>query len=173
LTANLREDEFIDLVRFLSELGKEGAYKLQPSNQIRAFTALLPHPRVRDEIGHYGPSIFTEAVKDYQWVPFYSQVNGLIPVMELPKQTGRGKDQLGVIRFEVPAGKGHGLAINDAKEVTLFSGTDPVSLPTDGPVTVPLKDTGPAVFTVVINVAGRQAPLELRLVDAAAAPLKP
>jgi putative heme-binding domain-containing protein len=173
LTANLREDEFIDLVRFLSELGKEGAYKLQPSNQIRAFTALLPHIRVRDEIGHYGPGIFTEPVKDYQWVPFYSQVNGLIPVGELPQQTGRGKDRLGVIRFDVPAGTDRGLGINDTAQVTLFSGKEPISLPPAGAATVPLKNGAGASFTLIVNVAARQSPLELRVVDGAEKPAKP
>jgi len=173
LTAILREDEFIDLVRFLSELGKEGAYKLQPSNQIRAFTALLPHIRVRDEIGHYGPGIFTEPVKDYQWVPFYSQVNGLIPVGELPQQTGRGKDRLGVIRFDVPAGTDRGLGINDTAQVTLFSGKEPISLPPAGAATVPLKNGAGASFTLIVNVAARQSPLELRVVDGAEKPAKP
>lgn len=35
LTTSLREDEFIDLVRFLSELGKEGAFKTSPSGKSR------------------------------------------------------------------------------------------------------------------------------------------
>jgi putative heme-binding domain-containing protein len=35
LTASLRRDEFIDLVRFLSELGKEGSYKIQEDGVIR------------------------------------------------------------------------------------------------------------------------------------------
>ncbi len=167
LTATLREDEFVDLVRFLSELGKEGPYKTQPSNQLRSFNTLLPHQRVRDEIGHYGPSIFTEAVADYQWVPFYSQVNGLIPVAELPQQTGRGKDRLGVLRFEVPAGKGKALSLDDASQVTLFAGTEAVSLPASGPATVAVKDNpGSAVrYTLIVNVAARPAPLDLRLVE--------
>jgi putative heme-binding domain-containing protein len=169
LTASLREDEFVDLVRFLSELGKEGAYKTQPSDHLRSFSALLPHQRVRDEIGHYGPAIFTEPVSDYQWIPFYSQVSGLIPVTELPQQTGRGRDRLGVLRFEVPAGTGRGLRLNDASQVTLFAGSEPVALPASGPVTVPLKD-GPAAsppFTLVVNVTARTAPLEIRLVAGA------
>jgi len=166
LTASLREDEFIDLVRFLSELGKEGPYKTQPSDHVRSFSALLPHRRVRDEIGHYGPTIFTEKVSDYQWVPFYSQVSGLVPVAELPQQTGRGKDRLGVMRFEVPAGKSRGLSLNDASQVTLFVGGESVRLPASGPATVPVKDdaTGSVTCTLVVNVAARSTPLEVRVV---------
>jgi len=168
LTAALREDEFVDLVRFLSELGKEGPYKLQASNHIRAFTSLLPHQRVRDEIGHYGPAIFTEPVASYQWVPFYSRVDGMIPPGELPLQTGRGKDRLGVLRFEIPVGSGRALGVNDTSQVTLFSGTDAIALPASGPVTVPLKDKASAVLTLVVNVTARQTPLELRVVDSKA-----
>src|SRR5438876_3774544 len=37
MTASLREDEFVDLVRFLSELGKEGNYKIKSNRFIRAW----------------------------------------------------------------------------------------------------------------------------------------
>jgi putative heme-binding domain-containing protein len=98
LTASLREDEFIHLVRFLSELGKDGAYKTPANRYVRHWQALLPHPSTRDRIGHYGSKIFTEAVSDYAWMPVYATVGGAVPVDELPAVQGRGKNGLGVVR---------------------------------------------------------------------------
>ena len=40
LTAQLREDEFVDLVRFMSELGKEGKYKTTTNRFARAWEVL-------------------------------------------------------------------------------------------------------------------------------------
>jgi putative heme-binding domain-containing protein len=58
LTASLREDEFVDLVRFLSELGKDGDFKTPSNRFVRQWQMLSPHERTRDDIGHYGRKIF-------------------------------------------------------------------------------------------------------------------
>jgi putative heme-binding domain-containing protein len=163
LTAQLREDEFVDLVRFLSELGKEGPFKLQPTDHVRSFTALLPHVRVRDDIGHYGAAIFAEAVADYQWIPFHADVSGKIPVRELPEQIGRGKDRFGVLRFEVTPRPGQALLLDDLAGVEVFAGAEPVRLPKSGPGTHPLAGTAPVTFTVVVNTTARPRPLEIRV----------
>ena len=60
LTSSLREDEFVDLVRFLSELGQEGDFKVDSRPVIRNWMALQPTDRIRSEIGHYGPGLFAE-----------------------------------------------------------------------------------------------------------------
>ncbi|MDP4582304.1 MAG: hypothetical protein NWT04_00145, partial [Verrucomicrobiales bacterium] len=41
LTAQLREDEFIHLVRFLSELGKDGDFKTPSNRFIRHWQTLM------------------------------------------------------------------------------------------------------------------------------------
>lgn len=98
LTASLREDEFIHLVRFLSELGKDGPYKTPSNRFVRQWQALMPHPSTRDRIGHYGSKIFTEAVSDYVWIPVYATVGGALPLAELPEVEGRSRSRLGVLR---------------------------------------------------------------------------
>lgn len=98
LTASLREDEFVHLVRFLSELGKDGPYKTPVNRYVRHWQSLMPHPSTRDRIGHYGAKIFTETLSDYVWVPVYATVGGGIPVGELPEVDGRSRSHLGVVR---------------------------------------------------------------------------
>ncbi|MBT3567497.1 MAG: sorbosone dehydrogenase, partial [Opitutae bacterium] len=54
LTAQLREDEFVDLVRFMSELGKEGKYKTT-TNRFARFWEVLPAGSPNPgTVHHYG-----------------------------------------------------------------------------------------------------------------------
>ncbi len=63
LTASLRRDEFIDLVRFLSELGKEGSYKIQEDGIIRQWQSCA-------------------SVESNTWLPLTTFVNGRLPLSE-------------------------------------------------------------------------------------------
>ena len=60
LTASLREDEFTDLVRFLSELGKEGDFKTGPQPYIRQWKVLSAHSLLADVMRYQGASIFAK-----------------------------------------------------------------------------------------------------------------
>lgn len=135
LTASLREDEFIHLVRFLSELGKDGAYKTPSNRFVRHWQALMPHPSTRDRIGHYGAKIFTEAVSDYVWMPVYATVGGGVPVGELPEVQGRGKNGLGVVRSFLDV-KAAGLVkvkiTGKLADLELFLGETEIPLPDQG-----------------------------------------
>jgi putative heme-binding domain-containing protein len=63
LTASLRRDEFIDLVRFLSELGKEGSYKIQEDGIIRQWESCA-------------------SVESDTWLPLTTFVNGRLHYSE-------------------------------------------------------------------------------------------
>ena len=110
LTAQLREDEFVDLIRFLSELGKEGPYKTTAQRFVRSWEVLQPHERTRDAIGHYGKKIFAENIESYQWTPLVARVNGTVPGEELPRVVGRGRERYGVARFR--------LQVNQASKIS-------------------------------------------------------
>lgn len=155
LTASLREDEFIHLVRFLSELGKDGAFKTPSNRYVRHWQALMPHPSTRDRIGHYGSKIFTEAVSDYLWVPVYATVGGAIPVGELPDVQGRGKNGLGVVRSFLDVKEAGPVKVKltgKLADLELFLGETEVPLPDQGneaEVVLEIKDPGKQKLTVV------------------------
>lgn len=135
LTASLREDEFVHLVRFLSELGKDGAYKTPSNRFVRHWQALMPHPSTRDRIGHLGSKIFTEAVSDYVWIPVYATVGGAIPVGELPEVQGRGKNGLGVVRSYLDVKAAGPVKIKltgKLADLDLFLGETEIPLPDQG-----------------------------------------
>ncbi len=167
LTAGLREDEFIDLVRFLSELGKEGAFKVSAKQFIRDWAVLQPHDRTQDGMGHYGTAIFAEQFDGYQWQAYGSKVNGQLVPAELPKVKGRGRNRWGVARFGIaPSPQGTvKLKINDTHLMHLFSGEKEIKLPEKGPAVVEVSGSkDPQHFTLAVNSAYRPAPVLLEIV---------
>lgn len=84
LTASLREDEFVDLVRFLSELGREGAYKIKPNRYVRTWKVMGPMTQEDiDHVRHVGLQALNEVDHPYPWQPGYSQVSGEFPLGEI------------------------------------------------------------------------------------------
>ena len=135
LTAQLREDEFVDLVRFLSELGKDGDFKTPANRFVRQWQVLQPHERTRDDIGHYGERIFAEDFAGYVWTPLYAKVNGELPAAEMPKMVGRGANRYGVGRFFIESKEGGKVPVRVAgklKDLQVFIGDEKVDLPEDG-----------------------------------------
>jgi putative heme-binding domain-containing protein len=162
LTASLREDEFIDLVRFLSELGKEGDFKVNSRPLIRNWVALQPTDRIRNEMGHYGPGLFAEPSKEYTWTPVGSFVNGELPTAVLPQIPGNGRSKWGAVRFGVPQSTtgSFSLKINDTQSMHLFDGEKQIKLPKKGPATIEFKaGDAPQRFTIAINSGYRSAPI--------------
>ena len=152
LTLSLREDEFVDLVRFLSELGKEGEFKTAPNRFVRHWQASQPHPSTRDAIGHYGSKIFIDPKVDYQWTPAYADVSGGLPTDELPKMVGRGANRMGVARFVIQADKAGsvGLKLPKTKDVDLFVGDEEIKLQDDVGETVVAVELAAGKTTVTL-----------------------
>ena len=150
LTAQLREDEFVDLVAFLAQLGKDGDFKTPPNRYVRQWQSLMPHERTRDAIGHYGHQIFTEEIKTYQWLPFFAKVTGGVPIPEMPKVVGRGANRYGVARTFVEASKAGPVRFKISgklNDVVLLHGEKEIKLP---------EDAAEAEFTLEVKKAGRQ-----------------
>ncbi|MCH1419363.1 MAG: hypothetical protein L7W40_03610 [Akkermansiaceae bacterium] len=165
LTAGLREDQFLDLVRFLSELGKDGDFKVSAKPIIRDYLVLQPHPRTVDGMGHYGTAVFAEKFEDYQWQTYGSKVSGELLPSELPKVKGRGRNTWGVARFGITQKGKVKLKINDTTLLDLFAGKKEIVLPEKGPAIIELAgNEDPEYFTLAVNSAHRQAPVLLEIV---------
>ncbi|MDF1711758.1 MAG: HEAT repeat domain-containing protein [Akkermansiaceae bacterium] len=165
LTAGLREDQFVDLVRFLSELGKDGDFKVSAKPIIRDWKVLQPHPRTVDGMGHYGTAVFAERFEGYQWQPYGSKVGGELVPSELPKVKGRGRNTWGVARFGITQKGKVKLKINDTTLLDLFAGKKEIDLPEKGPAIIELTgNEDPEHFTLAVNSAYRQTPVLLELV---------
>jgi putative heme-binding domain-containing protein len=81
LTTSLREDEFVDLVRFLSELGREGPYKVSPKRFVRSWQVMGPMQQAEvDHVRHVGLPSLNDLKHPLPWQPMTALVSGELPV---------------------------------------------------------------------------------------------
>ncbi|MEO2091844.1 MAG: PVC-type heme-binding CxxCH protein, partial [Gemmataceae bacterium] len=169
LTDPLTNQEFLDLVRFLSELGK-GPYLAQPGKVVRRWQAVLPVQPLftvvtRDRVGAVATA------KDLQWAAAYSRVSGDLPVEDLPKwKIGQGEFQA-VARFDLDcttAGKAK-LVFGDTTGLQLW--LDGTPLEAGKEVTVDLS-AGLHTVTVHVKLDQRKAPLRAELAEVDGSPAR-
>ena len=120
----LRRDQLVDLTRFLSELGREGPYRVSPARVVRRW-------QVPVEKGNWWQSgIFRQGVmhavrqaETLEWSPRYSRVSGELPLADVPKLQYRPNRALSFVRFELrvsTAGK-IGLRFNSIRGFEVFA----------------------------------------------------
>ncbi len=80
----LTHGEFVDLLKFLSELGKPGAYSVPETPFVRRWRVLEPVPDALAADAARFP-----AGERLTWAPAYSLVSGVLPVESLPMAQGR------------------------------------------------------------------------------------
>ena len=157
LTAQLREDEFVDLVRFMSELGKEGKYKTTTNRFARSWEVLPTRSPNPGTVHHYGAEMFTQEFSGYKWTPFYAMVGGSIPVDEVPVALKRRADEYQVLRTHVEvtrAGKHKVRLKGDSNHMDLFLDGEPIEIPADRTETdleLDCKKTGKRELMLVLQ----------------------
>jgi putative heme-binding domain-containing protein len=154
LTASLREDEFIDLVRFLSELGREGAYKIAPNRYIRTWKVMGTMDKdVIDHVRHVGLHALHEKDGKYPWELRLSQVSGALPLSEVQEaKMYPWFPKIAKISLKLEAAGKVKLGLNAVKHVSVVVGDK--ALPETTPeLTLDL----PAGITPVTFVIGREA----------------
>ena len=129
LTASLRKDEFADLVKFMSRLGKEGDFKVGSERLVRTFRSLDDQEGdlgYADIIRHNPMAFVTSDDSRLVWNASYSKTNGDIPLDEFPRVRGQGRETLSYFRFHLDAKRpGNSiLKFNDAEGLHVFVGGD-------------------------------------------------
>jgi len=100
LTNSLRRDEFIHLIRFLSELGKEGPFKVPPRRLVRRWRVLNFTDEIAEPVRKGDQRFYALQDDAKQWVPAYSTVRGVLPVSDIPSKK-RWLYLVTPVRFEV------------------------------------------------------------------------
>lgn len=125
LTLSLRKDEFADLVKFMSLLGKEGDFKVGPNRYVRTFRYLDDKDGdsgYADMVRHKPMVFVTGDDPRMIWLPAYARVNGHVPLEELPSLRRQGRENYHYLKFHLDA-KTPGktiLSFNDSGELRLF-----------------------------------------------------
>ena len=160
LTDALTRAELVDLVRFLSELGK-GKYLAQPGKVIRRWQAVQQTKELqtvisRDRIA----AIVTNP--DLQWASIYSTVAGELPIAELPKFRNAKSPLHAAVRFQyeaTAAGKAS-LRIADVTGLQLWLDGNPIEPQANLVLDVRI---GLHTITAVVDTDARKTPLRAEL----------
>ena len=103
LTAQLRRDEFLDLAKFLSELGAAGGAVVSNEPVVRRWQILAADQAVSSRLREEGMGYAARANAALPWRSAYSTVAGALPLGDVPVVTYFNPMRYRVARFEIDA----------------------------------------------------------------------
>jgi putative heme-binding domain-containing protein len=161
----LTRGELVDLVRFLSELGKVGDFAVGNAQVVRRWQTLTWTEEGLHRLNR--TSYDTAATDDpaLTWESAYSRVGGDLPLDGLPQlKPHRETPQTSFVHFDldVSTGGAIGFQFNSLDGISLWVDSKPT--PITGDVTLEL-DRGPHRLTLAIDREARQMPLRVELVS--------
>ncbi len=160
----LTRGELLDLVRFLSELGKVGPYSIGKARIVRRWQALSPE-QAQVEALKTKPVTELPQNAELPWAPVYTTVAGTLPLQDL-KQFSAGKAAVSLVRadLDVTTPGAVQLQLNSAEGLQLWLDGKPVTAATS----IKLDLTaGPHQLAVAINRGVRKQSLKVELLDVA------
>lgn len=167
LTEKLTRGELVDLVRFLSELGKVGDYQLGRERVVRRWQSLLHTEESFTKIRRNRIGSTVEDSPDFTWSSSYSTVRGVLPVTDLPVIPFKGPFQdlpegISVLRAELDVSTAGSTLIDLGDTMGLSMWLDTTPLESSGPQSLTV---GRHRLTLVIDRAKRTAPIRVELKD--------
>lgn len=168
LTEKLTRNELVDLVRFLSELGKVGKFSVGKERVARRWQVLDDTDTARYRLRRTSYDSVTKDDPAYTWSPAYSKVSGELPLEDVPRVglnlNIRGKAGMGFVRTELDVTQAGTvkLKLNQADHLLLWLDGKPLKV--QQAIHVELE-TGRHVLTFAVDLDQRQAGLRLELAD--------
>ena len=171
--ASLTRAELVDLVRFLSVLGKVGGgFQAMPGRVVRRWDAVQPTKELFTLLNRQRLAAVAGADAGLSWSPAYSLVSGELPIEELPTfDTSRGGARIAVVRFryeQTTAGPVK-LVFDSPDGLTAWADGQPFAVDTEK--ILDLK-AGTHTITIAVNVGARPKPLRVEVHDVPGSPAK-
>lgn len=135
LTASLSQNEFNDLIGFLSRLGASGDYRVPTARYVRRWEVLPAQAELVNATATASGTVVKATAKAY-YQPLYSRVSGDLPLADLPQVTFQDKKQYSIVRFEVEVltpGK-LSFAINATQGLSAWAGQKSLKITNSGAV---------------------------------------
>jgi putative heme-binding domain-containing protein len=163
----LTRGELVDLVRFLSELGKVGPYSISKARLVRRWQALEATPQSKQllERGPFNPAAANEPA--LVWASIYSQVSGSLPATELPTPTTG--QALVRCQLDVSTGGKVKLKLNSTAGVKLWIDQAATEAKTE---LEPDLTTGLHTLTFLVDPAKLREGLRVEIDDVAGSPAR-
>lgn len=169
LADKLTRTELVDLVRFLSELGKAGDFQISKQPLVRRWQTLVLNDASIMQLRRVSYASVAQNDAALTWTSAYSTVSGELPLTDLPefRIPFRAKEgQLGATfaRFELDASSAGQakLLLNSVSGLTAWLDANPIKLT---PETTLDLTPGRHRVTFAIELSEREEPLRIELVD--------
>lgn len=166
LTETLLEPEFVDLVRFLSELGRTPGFSVDTARHVRTWRMLSNTEAAVDYLYEAQPEAALQPHPSLTWVPVYSHVDGTLPLEEVPALAHRYRvTPYSYLQCTLEAGSAGKAALTlSARDGTrLWINGAPVTLAETMLVDLP---AGASTCTMIIDRSVANGVIDLQLVDA-------
>jgi putative heme-binding domain-containing protein len=173
LVETMTESELLDLVKFLSELGKLGPYAISKARLFRRWEVLEMTPAVFQMIRRISLDAMLPSTS-LTWSPAYSEVSGLLPLDAIPTMPHGPKADLPALaiartQLDVSTGGPVQLAFNSTDGLTLWVDGTRTEL---RPETVLDLKPGIHLLTIAIDRDQRRDGLRVSLDDVAGSPAR-
>lgn len=160
LTKFLTREELIDLIRFISELGKPGDYAVQTTPRIQRWQMLANPPAELTEsvphLDHFRQFVLNGSADG--WSSVYARVNGVLPLEELRKPDG---PNVVILRGEFDVKNGGLVAFQIDTTESYQAWVDAQPAPPDSKFQLALEP-GRHALILRVELSDREAP-ELRV----------
>lgn len=123
LLDSLTRDELLDLVRFLTELGKvDGPYTLPRESYLRSWQVMVAGDASADQLSSLGLVHVATSPGDFAWQSAYSLVSGDLPLADLPVVSAGPQQRFRLLRaeFTVGATAAQGLKLSPRADVQVW-----------------------------------------------------
>jgi putative heme-binding domain-containing protein len=161
----LTRAELVDLVRFLSELGKVGEFAVGRARVARRWQSLTWTKEAHTTLNR---TSFDTAASDHPalaWEPLYGRVSGDVPVNDLPRfQIHANVPPTTFLRtqLEVTTGGNVPMRFADAQGIAVWLDGKPT--PVESLASISLQP-GVHTLTLAVDLSTRQTPVRLEIVD--------
>ena len=169
LTASLRRDELIDLVRFLSELGRTESYRVPARRWVRRWRVLTSPGGLNDHRSLSTGPVAHGTTAGTPWKPAYSTTRGELLLEDLPWLDrnglgGNAGEQIALASFEIEVTTAGRVGLRFESTAGLAARIDSTPINLESEVTIELAE-GIHVVALRVDRARRRAPLRVELFD--------
>lgn len=151
LTQKLRRDELVDLVAFLSRLGKPGDYQVKPGRFVRSWRVLDASPQVGALVRANGTGALARAPQNFPWRSVVATVSGSLLLSEVPAADFFNGQKFRVVQFAVatPEAGRISMKLPSATGIAAYLAGSPLEVVEETTLDLP---AGQSVITLVLEV---------------------
>ncbi|MEQ8791576.1 MAG: HEAT repeat domain-containing protein [Pirellulaceae bacterium] len=162
----LTRGELVDLVRFLSELGKVGEFAVSNRQLVRSWQAMLYTQEGNRRLNRTSFDTAATDDPDLSWTPVYSRVGGDLPLDELNTfKPHRENDPTSFVRFQLDVTTPGEIRLNVGPHEGLSLWLNGKPKPLAGDEITLDAPSGRSTVTLAVNQVKRSEPLLVELLE--------